>query len=143
MLSQEGVTQGDPLSMAMYAISTIPLITKLSHDNIKQIWYADDASAGGGDLQSILTWCIQHGPGYGYYPNAAKSWLIVKEAKLSEASLKFSGSGISITTSGQCFLGAAIGTEAFVKSFVRKMVSEWVTEVKQLSEISITQPHSA
>lgn len=67
------------------------------------------------------------------------------EAKLSEASLKFAGSGISITTSEQRFLGAAIGSEAFDKSFVRKKVSEWVTEVKQLhvSDISITHPHSA
>ena len=69
----------------------------------------------------------------------------MKEAKLSEASLKFAGSGISITTSEQRFLGAAIGSEAFDKSFVRKKVSEWVTEVKQLhvSNISITHPHSA
>lgn len=78
--------------MVMYAVSTIPLIAKLLHQNIKQIWYADDASAGVIYIHSIHTWCnnlIQHCPG------TSKSWFIVKEAKLSEA---FTGSSISITT---------------------------------------------
>ena len=82
--------------MAMCAISTIPLI---SHENIVQVWYADDASAGG-RLQSIRMWwdkLVQHGPTYGYFPNASKSWLIVKDAQLSEAHTAFQGSGIRIT----------------------------------------------
>ena len=47
ILSREGTTQGDPLAMAMYAISTIPLIHCLSKDSLVPAWYADDASAGG------------------------------------------------------------------------------------------------
>ena len=41
--SKEGTTQGDPLTMPMYAIATAPLIQKLNAD-VTQIWYADDAS---------------------------------------------------------------------------------------------------
>ena len=37
ILSQEGVTQGGPLSIAMYAISTIPLIRQLSQENIGKL----------------------------------------------------------------------------------------------------------
>ena len=46
ILSQEGTTQGDPLTMAMYAISTLPFIQHLTH-SVQQVWYADDATAGG------------------------------------------------------------------------------------------------
>ena len=137
ILSQEGVTQGDPLSMAMYAIRTIPIICQLSHENIVQVWYADDASAGG-RLQSIQTWwdkLVQHGPAYGYFPNASKSWLIVKDAKLSEAHAVFQGSGIPITSEGKRYLGAAIGSESFVHSFVSEKVSGWITEIELLSQI--------
>ena len=49
---QEGTPQGDPLAMCMYALATMPLISKLHESESKQIWYADD-SASGGDLISI------------------------------------------------------------------------------------------
>ena len=56
MYSKEGVTQGDPLSMFMYAIGTLPLIRSL-HDPGRwtQLWYADDASAGG-TLSELRSW---------------------------------------------------------------------------------------
>lgn len=50
-LSQEGTTQGDHLAIAMYAISTMPLIQRLNH-SVQQVWYADDATAGG-ELYSL------------------------------------------------------------------------------------------
>ena len=37
--STEGTTQGDPLTMAMYTIATIPLIHKLDKlSQVKQVW---------------------------------------------------------------------------------------------------------
>ena len=46
--SSEGTTQGDPLAMAIYAISLQPLITSLQNaSSTKQCWYADDASGAG------------------------------------------------------------------------------------------------
>ena len=74
-------TQGDPLAMAMYAVSTIPLINRLSNENAKQAWYADDASAAG-NIHALRHWwdhLVELGPDYGYHPNAPKTWLIVKE----------------------------------------------------------------
>ena len=54
LLSQEGTTQGDPLAMAMYALGTLPLIHKLNQQ-VKQTWYADDATAGG-KLNQLHEW---------------------------------------------------------------------------------------
>ena len=39
--------EGDPLAMPMYALGVVPLINTLSDDFIKQVWYADDATACG------------------------------------------------------------------------------------------------
>ena len=40
--SKEGVAQGDPLSMLMYAAALMPLIQSLSTPACNQNWYADD-----------------------------------------------------------------------------------------------------
>ena len=44
--SSEGTTQGDPSAMAMHAIAVKPLI-KSDVPNVKQVWYADDATNAG------------------------------------------------------------------------------------------------
>ena len=57
--SQEGTTQGDRLAMAMYAIAIAiaitPLINNLECESLKQIWYTDDAAAGG-ELSDLKAW---------------------------------------------------------------------------------------
>ena len=95
LLSQEGTTQGDPLAMPMYALATIPLIKKLEGNN-KQVWCADD-SAGVGKLPDLRTWwdkLATEGPGYGYYANPSKTWLITKEGHHANAISTFAGTGV-------------------------------------------------
>ena len=145
ILSQEGTTQGGPLAMAMYAISSTPLINRLSNESVKQAWYADDASAAG-NIRALRDWwdlLTQLGPDYGYYPNAPKTWLIVKEEILPLAETVFEGSGVSITKEGKRHLGAAIGTEAFREAYVRDKIATWVQEIDRLTTIAKTQPHAA
>ena len=125
MLSQEGTTQGDPLAMAMYAISILPLIHHLENEKIKQVWFADDATAGGG-LTGLKEWwdrIVDLGPEYGYYPNASKTWLIVNEDNFDEAINLFEGTGIAITKEGKRYLGAAIGECKFTEHYVKQKVS--------------------
>ena len=77
ILSQEGTTQGDPLAMAMYAIGTLPLICKL-HGDVTQVWYADDASAGGKTSDLRVWWdsLVSYGSHFGYNPTHARhGWL--------------------------------------------------------------------
>ena len=60
VLSKEGITQGDPLGMAL-----VPLITKLMEevDATFQVWFADDAT-GVGTLVNLKQWwsSIYHWP---------------------------------------------------------------------------------
>ena len=79
LLSQEETTQGDPLAKAMYAITINPLMYRLEDEETKQVWFADDATAGG-SLAGFKTWwncIIDIGPEYGYHPNASNTWLIL------------------------------------------------------------------
>ena len=56
LYSKEGLTQGDPLSIFMYAVGTLPLIRSLHNPtHWTQLWYADDASAGG-SLSDLHDW---------------------------------------------------------------------------------------
>ena len=47
--SQEGVTQGDPLAMAKYAVATRNLVLKLKQEvtSVSQAWFADDCAGAG------------------------------------------------------------------------------------------------
>ena len=146
ILSEEGTTQGDPLAMAMYAIATIPLIHQLSKvASLKQVWFADDATAGG-HIQELKRWWDSletMGPDFGYHVNAAKSWLTAKGESLAQAKDIFGQSGVQITEEGQRHLGAALGTPSFTEAYVTGKVREWVCELKQLAEIASTQPQAA
>src|SRR5436190_2375681 len=56
IFSKEGVIQGDPMSMPLYALATLPLIKLLSSENeVTQCWYADDSSAQG-NFEQLLRW---------------------------------------------------------------------------------------
>ncbi len=162
--SREGTTQGCPLAMAMYAVSSMPLVQLLrprnkrgpddtAGDEVKeggapdavQAWYADDAQAAG-KLEALHRWWTtlnKHGPKYGWYPKAVKSFLVVKHGLLERAQKMFSGTGIQVVDGGKRDLGAAIGTELFVTKFLQKKVAKWIDEMGTLSKIAITQPHAA
>ena len=59
----------------------------------KQVWFTDDVTAGR-SLALLRTWwdCISKiGPDYGYYPNAARTWLIVSDNNVEEAMTIFQG----------------------------------------------------
>ena len=105
ILSQEGTTQGDPLAMPMYALATIPLIKKL-HGNYKQVWYADDAVAVGRivDLRDWWDRISTSVLGFGYFPNASKTWLVTKEGLHDAAVSIFANTGVSVTCNGSASL---------------------------------------
>ena len=143
--SSEGIVQGDPLSMFMYAVATLPLIDELEdYSSCIQLWYADDSSAFG-NITSVLTWfekLLRTGPRYGYFPEPNKCYLIVKGTMISQAMDIFSNTGVNVVTSCR-FLGGCIGDEAGKISYISEKVQEWANYVDLLSSIAKNQPQAA
>ena len=130
--------------MSFYALATLPLINRLP-TSVKQVWYADDATAIG-TISDLRTWweslaCL--GPSYGYFPNAAKTWLLTKPDYLTQAKSVFADTKVNITCDGRPHLGAALGTPAYIDEFVKDKVDNWCAELDKLSSIAKTQPHAA
>ena len=122
-LSSEGTTQGDPLAAAMYSLGVIPQIGKLNHLT-HQLWVAGDGAAGG-NLSSLLAWwenLNDMGPAFGYYPNAEKSWLVVKDEHVKLAEELFSPHKVNLTTAARKHLGSAIGGTEFIDLFFQKKI---------------------
>ena len=143
--SKEGTTQGDPLAMPLYVISTVPLIMSLSSLQAKQVWYADD-SAASGSLTDLHQWWLnvqELAPDFCYYVNTTKSWLIVKEEFEDTAKELFRDSEINITTSGRPYLGSPIGTSEFMSDFVGSKISLWMKTIKTLNDVALFSPHAA
>ena len=91
------------------------------------MWYADDATAGR-QLVPLLNWwkhLLAYGPNYGYFQNAAKTYLIENPDQFNSAQKLFNGTNIQISCEGQCHLGAAIGYQSFTESYVSKKIKMW------------------
>ena len=83
----KGTTQGDPIAMAVYAIAIIQMIvmmvdiTNKIDDSTKTAVYADNVTSVGKiiQLKDLCRTLCMLGPKFGYYPEASKSLLNVKE----------------------------------------------------------------
>ena len=67
----------DSPSSCTSLLAVNPLIHRLKQDTTKQIWFADNATAGG-KLNNLREWwdCLTNiGPEYGYFPNDQKHGL--------------------------------------------------------------------
>ena len=147
LLSVEGTTQGDPLSMAMLSLASITLTNAIQTKESTQVWFADDSNAAG-SLLAVRQWwdkLTTHSP-------QVLVWLLfescqnsstVKEEKMSEATTMFQNSGITITCDCRRCLRAALGGDGFQNQFVSAKTSQWVSEVEKLAQIAKTQPQPA
>jgi len=126
ILSQEGVTQGDNAAIALYVLSTRPLIQALSsetaNDEVKQVCYAYDSSAVG-SLTGVKKWweyLQANRPDFGYCRKPAKTILLIKDSSLMQSAQKiFKDNGTKITDQGEHLLGSVIGTESFREQYIK------------------------
>ena len=141
----EGVTQGDPLSMFLYAVGILPLIQSLKGiGSCVQIWYADDASASGSlsDLHQWFNLLLSEGPDFGYIVNPAKCCLVVHDSYRCGAEQLFSSLNVSVVCNHH-YLEGFIGDITGQATFVQDKLCHWIAYVKCLSKIAEKQPRAA
>ena len=133
--------------MAMYALALTPLIHQLKNacPCVQQVQFADDATGASSCTNLKSWWCklSSCGPALGYYPNASKTYLVVKEEHESSARELFAGTGVNITIMGKRHLRAAIGSRTFTEEYVCNKVNMWTDDNKRLAEVATSQPQAA
>ena len=136
ILSREGVTQGDPLSMVLYRITLVPLIEELRAADTELLspFYADDAVFDGSEQCSaqLLNLLISRGLDWGYFPEPAKSLFISDTPEQEEAEKReFLKEGLDLNfTRGSWYLGAYLGPQAELERWVKPQVEAWAHGVR-------------
>ena len=67
----------------------------------------------------------------------------MKDGHREKASTTFSGTEVCVSDEDQRYFGSAIGKKSFLESYLQQKVDTWIEELKLLSSIATTQPHSA
>ena len=133
MSSEEGTTQGHPLTMQWYSINTTITIDHLRNiTEITQVWLADDSATGGKiiKLYNHYTELFIEGRKHDYLVNGNNSWLIVKSKKLhNEAEEIFQGK-MNISLEGKWHLGAIIGSKDYKNEYCNEKVSKTMPSSK-------------
>ncbi|CEM36959.1 unnamed protein product [Vitrella brassicaformis CCMP3155] len=136
----EGVGVGEEENSSASSASS----ASSSGASLQQCWYADDSSALG-KLHGILVWfrgLRRIGPSYGYHPEAAKCFLIVKPELEHIARELFEPEGVQIVT-GKRFLGGYVGDEGGRAAFLCEKVKGRVHGVRALASAARNFPHTA
>ena len=145
ILSKEGVTQGDPLSMMMYSVSVLSLIRSLiDRDKWNQNWYADDSSCIG-KLVNLKEWYWYFGnlkEWYWYFVEPSKSKVVVDPSYVVEAKSVFDDLGVQVVTSSR-FLGGFVGDLSGISDHLSQKVNFWTKCVVKLAKIAESQPQVA
>lgn len=83
------------------------------------------------------------GEPYGYYPNASKSVLLVRDGQFGAACRLFEGTDVSVKADGIMLLGSPVGTEAYMMSAVEKKIKSWLVDLDKLSCVASSEPQAA
>jgi hypothetical protein len=146
LLSREGVTQGDPLSMVLYGLSLTPLAEAIrtAVPNTVQPWYADDAGIGGtiSSIAAAQRLLLTLGPRRGYYPEPAKS-ILITPVNTPSAALDSLDEFNFQKSHGHRYLGGFIGSGATEAEWIDPKIEHWVEAIKSLSNVAYKYPQTA
>ena len=146
LLSMEGVTQGDPLAMALYGLALVPLAIFLRQavPSVIQPWYADDAAMAGpvSGIKTAMRILLEMGPKRGYFPKPAKSIFVGRPAdseKAKEVLAEFNFRHLD----GTRYLGGFIGTKDTQDAWLQPKIQKWVEAVQILARVARRYPQTA
>ena len=127
----------------MYGISIMPMIRKLN-PSIVQKWYADDGSMAGTlpDLLDAFKTLKTIGKAFGYFVNAPKCQLIVKNCLRKKAERIFKNSEVEITD-GTRVLGSVIGERRACAEKTKDFTEKMITMIQKLAKFAKTSPQNA
>ena len=146
LLSREGVTQGDPLSMVLYGLALTPLSEqlRLAVPTVAQPWYADDAAMEGPvrGIATAMRLLQQQGPARGYYPEPAKSIFVGHAGTLDRAKHLLMEFDFQYS-SGSRYVGGFVGDAKSQSEWVDPQIEKWVEGVKTLAKVAKKYPQTA
>ncbi|KAL7462173.1 hypothetical protein ACHAXS_002561, partial [Conticribra weissflogii] len=150
----EGIQQGDPLSMILYGLALTPLIERVHtkhssiflSENFLDPWYADDATivASVSDTIIIVQAIQTLGPIYGYYIQPEKSFHICSSSQISKSKPLFDAANLHFQyVEGTRYLGSYIGEKDFFPTWIKPQIQTWVSAVQDLSLAAVKYPQAA
>ena len=116
--------------MGAYALVLLPLLQfQLDLISVNKLYpkgvgFADNFTVAG-KLSSIKDYWSQLtsiGPKYGYFPKASKSYLVVKQDHLLNATPLFDNSNVNIRVEEKRHLGAIVGSETYKREYIDDLV---------------------
>jgi hypothetical protein len=144
--SEEGVTQGDPLSMVLYGIALVPLAERLraAVPQAVQAWYADDSAFYGraAAVDRAMALLAVHGPARGYYPEPKKSYWIGPRATRQAAKTVLARWTLRYSE-GQRYLGGFLGSPATQAEWLAPQLATWEAGVRTLGKVAARFPQTA
>ena len=149
ILSREGVTQGDPLSMVLYRITLFPLADELraADSGLLSPLYVDDAAFDGlaRRIAHLFNLLMKRGPDWEYFPNPDNSPFILDTPVREEATRReFAAEGLVLNfVSGSRYLGAYLGPQEELEAWIKPQVEAWAHGVRVLGKISQQHPQLA
>ena len=146
ILSREGVTQGDPLSMVLYGLALTPLAETLraAVPTVIQPWYADDAAMAGpvSGIAAAQRLLLELGPRRGYFPEPDKSILIAPVATPPNALEPLADFNFR-HEEGHRYVGGFVGSGAAEAAWVDPQVQQWIDGVHRLASVARRYPQAA
>ncbi len=146
ILSREGVTQGDPLSMVLFGLAVTPLGNHLrsTHPNILQLWYADDFGLKGraSKARKVLEDVCSLGRSIGFFVEPTKSIAICPEPQQPAAKTHLQGLDLEFLL-GSRYLGGYIGDKDGIEDWIKPKIQAWIQGIADLAKVARRFPQTA